>query len=157
MGGAVSQSPRLLPWERLKVFPDMRVNTLPDHAPSQHDTSWTRLVTHCVTSTSYTTNSMVTNHVKSPPIYHTWSTRLSWRHYSNGIMDYSSQHHNGRLLLSCRYPREFELTSSHKLRSSDDMQFAFSYFYFMMSEKETANYSAIFNDELDTDKTGYDD
>ena len=36
------------------------------------------------------------------------------------------------------------------------MQFAFSYFYFMMSEKETANYSAIFN-ELDTDKTGYDD
>ena len=58
------------------------------------------------------------------------------------------------MMVSSRYPSEFDMTSSHKLRSSDDMQFAFSYFYFMMSEKLIANYSAIFT-ELDTDKTGY--
>ena len=52
-----------------------------------------------------------------------------------------------------RYPEEFERTASHKLRSSDDMQFAFSYFYFLMSEKQEADMEEAYL-QLDTDKSG---
>ena len=52
-----------------------------------------------------------------------------------------------------RYAAEFDVTSSHKLRSAADMQFAFSYFYFVMSEKVASNASAVF-DEFDVDKSG---
>ena len=55
--------------------------------------------------------------------------------------------------LQDRYPEEFERTASHKLRSSDDMQFAFSYFYFLMSEKQEGNIEEAFI-QLDTDKSG---
>ena len=53
-----------------------------------------------------------------------------------------------------RYPEEFEATSSHKLRSSDDMQFSFSYFYFLMSERKTLDITDAFS-ELDSDQSGY--
>lgn len=52
-----------------------------------------------------------------------------------------------------RYEDEFDKTSSHKLRSVDDMQFAFSYFYYIIEEKETLSLHDIFN-KLDTDKSG---
>ena len=55
--------------------------------------------------------------------------------------------------LHLKYPEEFERTSSHKLRSSDDMQFAFSYVYFLMSEKKVMKLEEVFA-ELDTDKSG---
>ena len=54
---------------------------------------------------------------------------------------------------SIRYPIEFAETSSHKLRSSDDMQFSFSYFYFLMSEKRTMDVTDAFS-ELDSDQSG---
>lgn len=40
------------------------------------------------------------------------------------------------------------------MRTEDDMQFAFSYFYFLMSEKFKFDVDVVFA-ELDTDKTGY--
>ena len=52
-----------------------------------------------------------------------------------------------------RYPVEFEQTASHRLRSSDDMQFSFSYFYFLMSEKRSMELSDAFA-ELDSDQSG---
>ena len=58
------------------------------------------------------------------------------------------------ILLHSRYPEEFEATSSHKLRSSDDMQFSFSYFYFLMSEKKVMDITDTFS-ELDSDQTGW--
>lgn len=36
---------------------------------------------------------------------------------------------------------------------TDDMQFAFSYFYFLMSEKKVFDVEEIYSD-LDTDNTG---
>ncbi|XP_054609096.1 N-acetylglucosamine-1-phosphotransferase subunits alpha/beta-like isoform X2 [Dunckerocampus dactyliophorus] len=51
------------------------------------------------------------------------------------------------------FPKEFEKTSSHHLRHSDDMQFAFSYFYFLMSVKQQANISEVF-DTADKDQSG---
>ena len=56
--------------------------------------------------------------------------------------------------LPSRYPIEFDETSSHKVRSSDDMQFSFSYFYFLMSEKRTMDVTEAFS-ELDADQSGY--
>ncbi|RZF40440.1 hypothetical protein LSTR_LSTR013902 [Laodelphax striatellus] len=55
--------------------------------------------------------------------------------------------------LQTTFPDEFEQTSSRKIRSSNDMQFAFSYFYFLMSEETQLTAEQIF-DIFDTDKSG---
>ncbi|XP_076153324.1 N-acetylglucosamine-1-phosphotransferase subunits alpha/beta-like [Alosa pseudoharengus] len=51
------------------------------------------------------------------------------------------------------FPKEFDKTSSHRVRHSEDMQFAFSYFYFLMSALQHLNVSQVF-DEIDTDHSG---
>ncbi|XP_051974292.1 N-acetylglucosamine-1-phosphotransferase subunits alpha/beta [Xyrauchen texanus] len=51
------------------------------------------------------------------------------------------------------FPQEFDKTSSHSVRHSEDMQFAFSYFYFLMSALQQLNISEVF-DEIDTDHSG---
>uniref|UniRef100_A0A663LM78 N-acetylglucosamine-1-phosphotransferase subunits alpha/beta n=1 Tax=Athene cunicularia TaxID=194338 RepID=A0A663LM78_ATHCN len=51
------------------------------------------------------------------------------------------------------FPEEFDKTSFHKVRHSEDMQFAFSYFYYLMSAVQPLNISQIF-DEVDTDQSG---
>ncbi|XP_076754530.1 N-acetylglucosamine-1-phosphate transferase subunits alpha and beta [Xylocopa sonorina] len=52
-----------------------------------------------------------------------------------------------------KFEDEFKKTSSHKVRNSEDMQFAFSYFYFLTSEKRKLPIGEIF-DTFDTDKSG---
>lgn len=52
-----------------------------------------------------------------------------------------------------RFPLEFDKTSAHRVRHSEDMQFAFSYFYFLMSAQQQLNVSDVF-DEVDTDRSG---
>ncbi|XP_037552157.1 N-acetylglucosamine-1-phosphotransferase subunits alpha/beta [Nematolebias whitei] len=51
------------------------------------------------------------------------------------------------------FPDEFDKTSAHRVRHSEDMQFAFSYFYFLMSAQQQLNVSEVF-DEIDTDHSG---
>lgn len=51
------------------------------------------------------------------------------------------------------FPNEWDATSSHRIRSLTDMQFAFSYFYFLMSHPRNITISEIF-DELDVDASG---
>ncbi|XP_034019072.1 N-acetylglucosamine-1-phosphotransferase subunits alpha/beta [Thalassophryne amazonica] len=51
------------------------------------------------------------------------------------------------------FPEEFDKTSAHQVRHSEDMQFAFSYFYFLMSAQQQLNVSEVF-DEIDTDHSG---
>ncbi|EHB06654.1 N-acetylglucosamine-1-phosphotransferase subunits alpha/beta [Heterocephalus glaber] len=51
------------------------------------------------------------------------------------------------------FPEEFDKTSFHKVRHSEDMQFAFSYFYYLMSAVRPLNVSQVF-DEVDTDHSG---
>lgn len=49
-----------------------------------------------------------------------------------------------------RFQNEFEKTSSHKIRNSFDMQLAFSYYYFLMSEtKDVAFEKIIANYDID--------
>lgn len=52
-----------------------------------------------------------------------------------------------------RFPVEFDKTSAHRVRHSEDMQFAFSYFYFLMSAQQQLNVTDVF-DEIDTDHSG---
>ena len=52
-----------------------------------------------------------------------------------------------------KFPDEFDATSSHRVRSSLDMQFAFSYFYFLIDESESINVSTIV-DQFDVDNSG---
>ncbi|XP_072123501.1 N-acetylglucosamine-1-phosphotransferase subunits alpha/beta isoform X2 [Mobula birostris] len=51
------------------------------------------------------------------------------------------------------FPEAFDKTSNHKVRHSEDMQFAFSYFYYVMSALQPLNLSDVF-DEIDTDRSG---
>ncbi|XP_011060691.1 PREDICTED: N-acetylglucosamine-1-phosphotransferase subunits alpha/beta isoform X1 [Acromyrmex echinatior] len=51
-----------------------------------------------------------------------------------------------------KFESEFKKTSSHKVRDSEDMQFAFSYFYFLYSEKRKISVGEMF-DMFDTDKS----
>lgn len=51
-----------------------------------------------------------------------------------------------------KFDLEFKKTSSHKVRDPEDMQFAFSYFYFLSTEKRTVSVEEIF-DMFDTDKS----
>lgn len=48
---------------------------------------------------------------------------------------------------------QFEATSARRLRSGADMQFAFSYYYYMMNEQEKLNASQIF-ELFDQDQSG---
>lgn len=54
--------------------------------------------------------------------------------------------------LQDRFPEHWAATSSHKVRSSDDMQYAFAYFYYLMGVKEEVTPENVF-DEMDTDKS----
>lgn len=56
--------------------------------------------------------------------------------------------------LQDKFPEEFERTSSHRVRTADDMQYAFSYIYFVMNEKQELDIEAAY-ENLDTDKSGY--
>lgn len=51
-----------------------------------------------------------------------------------------------------KFELEFKKTSSHKVRNLEDMQFAFSYFYFLSSEKRRVPVGEMF-DMFDTDKS----
>lgn len=51
-----------------------------------------------------------------------------------------------------KFELEFKKTSSHKVRDPEDMQFAFSYFYFLSSEKRRVSVGEMF-DMFDTDKS----
>lgn len=55
--------------------------------------------------------------------------------------------------MQSRFRPYFDETSSHKIRSENDMQFAFSYSYYVMDVPAVINMSSVF-DELDTDATG---
>ena len=52
-----------------------------------------------------------------------------------------------------KFWQHFDRTSSHKIRSPNDMQFAFSYFYYLMGVPAAVNTSRVFT-ELDTDASG---
>jgi len=52
------------------------------------------------------------------------------------------------------YPKDFERTSSHRFRSGDDMQFAFSYFYFLMSEPTGISRKAFLEETIDVNADG---
>jgi len=52
-----------------------------------------------------------------------------------------------------KFAEEWDMTSSHQMRCSDDMQFAFSYFYFLMSEPLNSTMDDLFA-EVDIDKSG---
>ena len=55
---------------------------------------------------------------------------------------------------TCRFSLEFANTSSHKLRSPYDLQFSFSYFYYLMSEPAVVDHAKLFA-AYDTDGSGY--
>ncbi|XP_066946144.1 N-acetylglucosamine-1-phosphotransferase subunits alpha/beta [Macrobrachium rosenbergii] len=55
--------------------------------------------------------------------------------------------------LQSRFQEEYELTSSHKIRQANDMQYAFSYFFYLMSKKRLRTTEEIFA-SFDTDNSG---
>mmetsp|Transcript_29765 Transcript_29765/g.41873 ORF Transcript_29765/g.41873 Transcript_29765/m.41873 type:complete len:1134 (-) Transcript_29765:66-3467(-) len=56
--------------------------------------------------------------------------------------------------MQAKWAQQFDATSSHQLRDSHDMQFAFSYFYFMIHQREEFNLTNVWNQFLDMDHDG---
>lgn len=52
------------------------------------------------------------------------------------------------------FSKEFFRTEMNKIRGVDDMQFGFSYYYFLMNEMNNRTVGQIF-DIIDTDGSGY--
>lgn len=50
------------------------------------------------------------------------------------------------------FAKEFQKTEAHRVRSGRDMQFAFSYYYFVMSKMREKSVEEIF-DDFDTDRS----
>ena len=46
-------------------------------------------------------------------------------------------------------PEQFDATYSHQFRHPNDMQFAFSHYYFLMSQRRDFNIESIWENELD--------
>jgi len=56
--------------------------------------------------------------------------------------------------LQTRWPDKIDATSSHKLRQGNDMQFAFSYFYFLIHQRAQYDIQTIWKEFLDIDNDG---
>ena len=56
--------------------------------------------------------------------------------------------------LQARWPGEYDATSSHRFRSGTDMQFSFSYFYYLMRQPANLSFESIFARELDINGNG---
>ncbi|XP_050093611.1 N-acetylglucosamine-1-phosphotransferase subunits alpha/beta [Anopheles aquasalis] len=52
-----------------------------------------------------------------------------------------------------RFRKEFRVTKQHRFRAENDMQYAFSYYHFLMSETRNKTVGEIF-DDFDTDSSG---
>ena len=52
-----------------------------------------------------------------------------------------------------KFRKEFIVTSSNRIRNYDDMQYAFTYFYYIIHEKVQVDVGDIFN-TYDVDKSG---
>lgn len=52
------------------------------------------------------------------------------------------------------FTKEFHQTEKHRFRSANDVQFSFSYYYFIISEVTKKSIEDVFND-FDTDESGY--
>lgn len=56
--------------------------------------------------------------------------------------------------LQNRWPDLWDATSSHQFRASNDMQYAFSYFYFLIHQKRDFDIQTVWHDDLDVDHDG---
>jgi len=56
--------------------------------------------------------------------------------------------------LQSKFPAEFDRTSSHKFRASDDVQYAFAYFWFMMEDTARMEAEEFCARNADTDLNG---
>ncbi|XP_064634376.1 N-acetylglucosamine-1-phosphotransferase subunits alpha/beta-like [Lineus longissimus] len=52
-----------------------------------------------------------------------------------------------------RFPKDWDVTSSHRIRHSKDMQYAFSYFYYVMGEPKNLTVNEVF-ERMDVDHSG---
>jgi len=56
--------------------------------------------------------------------------------------------------IQSKWPEQWDETSSHSLRNSKDMQYAFSFFYYIIHKKVSYNITAVW-DQLDGNRDGY--
>ena len=57
--------------------------------------------------------------------------------------------------LQSRWPNEWNATSSHRLRSGKDMQYAFAYFYYLIHARVDYNLTNVWRTELGIHSMSY--
>ncbi len=131
------ESRRRLPWERLRIFPEEGVEEEDPYSTAPRRSR--KLMDIYADSLLYVNklyNRMYGHEARKVPAH---MPHMVDREIMAELQE--------------KYREQFELTSSHKVRSRDDMQFSFSYFYYLMSERRVMVLGEVF-EELDTDKSG---
>ena len=136
----LSESRRRLPWEKWHLLPE-------SNDTDTMETPFPTFRTRKLLGEDYFANSL--KHVN----------KLYTKHYGHEARKVPAHmpHFIQRSVmerLQEDFKEEFDATSSHNVRASDDMQFAFSYFYYLMSEKHSMVLEDAFK-ELDTDHSGW--
>ena len=140
----LAESRRRLPWEKLHLFPEQ--NSSLDTVVMDTYNATRAFRTRKLLDEDYFANSL--RHVN----------KLFTRRYGHDARKVPAHmpHFIQRpVMVSLQDDmwEHYDRTSSHQVRASNDMQFAFSYFYYLMSEKQDMDLKDAYR-QLDTDKTG---
>ena len=130
-----------LPWEKLDTFSEMNSHTYRSKNPYETNSfaGKRRLLDTYADSLRHV--SKIYNHAYG------YTARRVPGHMPHMI------NRNIAASMQEKFAKDWDMTSSHQMRRSDDMQFAFSYFYFLMSEPLNSSIDEMFA-EIDTDKSG---
>ena len=146
------ESRRWLPWEKLHVFSDIET-TDDNQAAAAPDSD---LISDTYKTGHFHSRKLMADDTFADSLRHV--NRLYTKLYGHEARKVPAHmphfiQSNVMQALQEKFPEEFERTSSHKVRTADDMQYAFSYIYFLMNEKQELDIEAAF-ENLDTDQSG---
>jgi UDP-N-acetylglucosamine-lysosomal-enzyme len=145
-----------LPWEKLHVFSDIETAD-DDHHPAQAAAPDSDRISDTYKTGRFRSRKLMADDTFADSLRHVnrLYTKL-YGHEARKVPAHMPHFIQSDVMqaLQDKFPEEFERTSSHKVRTADDMQYAFSYIYFVMNEKQELDIEAAF-ENLDTDKSGY--
>lgn len=140
----LAESRRRLPWEKLHLFPEQ--NSSSDTVAMDTYNTRSSFRTRKLLGEDYFANSL--RHVNKLFTHR-------YGHDARKVPAHMPHFIQRQVMVNLQEDmwEYYDQTSSHRVRASDDMQFAFSYFYYLMSEKHDMDLDDVYR-QLDTDKTG---
>lgn len=143
------ESRRRLPWEKLHLFPEEEVAVAKNDDPEVENI-------HSYSTAHFQSRKLMADDTFADSLRHVNKILTkAYGHEARKVPAHMPHFIQSDVMraLQEKFAEEFDKTSSHRVRTADDMQYGFSYFYFLMNEKKELDVRAAFED-LDTDKSG---